>query len=288
MGAVVVNYRAADHVMDCVASLRAEGVAEIVVVDNDSGDDCREVLAARDPAARFVGLTDNRGYGAAANRGVDELRTDLVLVCNPDLVIQPGAVEALRAALDDPTVGVAGPRIERPDGSRYPSARTFPSIVDSAGHAFLGLVTADNPYSRRYLRTHHAEAGAVDWVSGACLAVRRRAFAEVGGFDESYFMFLEDVDLCWRLHRQGWEVVYEPGARVTHVEGVSRATAPYRMILAHHRSLLRYGWRSTSGRQRLWMPLVTVGLTVRVLVLFARQVVSGHPQSPSVGPADGR
>jgi N-acetylglucosaminyl-diphospho-decaprenol L-rhamnosyltransferase len=250
-------------------------VEDVVVVDNASGDDCGERLALAHPSVRFVGLDHNRGYGSAANRGVREVSGSVVLICNPDLVIHRGAVGALdRALAEDPSLGAVGPRIDRPDGSRYPSARTFPSMLDAAGHGFIGLVSTDNPFSRRYLREDPETAGAVDWVSGACVAVRRAAFDEVRGFDESFFMFMEDVDLCWRLNAHGWKVGYEPAARVTHVEGVSRESAPYRMIVAHHWSLLRYGLRTTTGRERLWLPVVALGLALRTVVLCARRAVT--------------
>ena len=135
----------------------------------------------------------------------------------------------------------------------------------------MGLVTTQNRWSRRYLRSDTDEPGPVDWISGACLAVRRRAWEAVGGFDEAFFMFLEDVDLCRRLHAAGWGVAYEPGGRVVHVEGASRASAPYRMIAAHHISLLRYGWRTGDLSERLFLPVVAVGLGVRTVLLCARE-----------------
>ena len=283
VAAVVVNYRAAQLTVECVASLRADGVGEIVVVDSGSGDDCERMLAAADPAAHFVALLHNVGYGAAANAGVRRTAAPVVIVANPDLVVVPGTVAALSAVLAaDVHVGIVGPRIDRPDGARYPSARTFPSLTDAVGHGFAGLVTTDNPWSRRYLRTEAEDAGPVDWVSGAFFAARRQAWDHVGGFDEDYFMFMEDVDLCWRLRRAGWDVRYEPAARVTHLEGASRAGAPYRMILAHHRSLLRFGWRSGTWAERLLLPVVAVGLVVRSAIVSARVAVSrrGAKRSP--------
>ena len=274
VSAVVVNYRSAELTVACVATLRAEGVDEIVVVDSASGDDCRDRLAAADPAAIFVALPTNGGYGASANAGVARTSSPTVIVSNADLTVAPGTVSALAAALvGDPSLGAVGPRIDRPDGTRYPSARAFPSLVDALGHGVFGLVTQDNPWSRRYLRPEAEEPGPVDWVSGAFVAVRRTAFERVGGFDESFFMFLEDVDLCWRLHRAGWGVAYEPAGRIVHLEGASRASAPYRMIVAHHRSLLRFGWRTSGPRDRVLMPVVAVGLVVRAGLLCARRAL---------------
>jgi N-acetylglucosaminyl-diphospho-decaprenol L-rhamnosyltransferase len=277
VAAVVVNYKTAALTAGCVASLRADGVDDVVVVDSGSGDDCGERLAALDPAAVFVRFERNIGYGAAANAGVRRTSAPVVIVANPDLVVRPGTVPALSGALaSDPRLAMVGPRIDRPDGTRYPSARAFPSLADAFGHGFAGLVTTDNPWSRRYLRTGEEHAGPSDWVSGAFFAARREAWDEVGGFDEGYFMFMEDVDLCWRLRQAGWGVAYEPAGRVTHLEGVSRAAAPYRMIVAHHRSLLRYGWRTGRWSDRLVLPVVAVGLAVRGAIMAARVAAPKH------------
>lgn len=269
--AVVVSYRTAPLALACVASLRADGVEEIVVVDSASGDDCEARLAAADPDVRFVGLTENRGYGAAGNAGARQVTSEIVIVCNADLVVMPGTMAALAAAFDaDPRLGAVGPRIDRVDGTRYPSARAFPSLTDAVGHGFVGLLTERNRWSRRYLRPDAEERGPVDWISGAFMVFRRAAFEAVGGFDESYFMFSEDVDVCRRLHAAGWGVAYEPDARIVHREGASRSSAPYRMIVAHHRSLLRYAWRNGSRSERALMPVVAAGLGVRTVMLSAR------------------
>jgi N-acetylglucosaminyl-diphospho-decaprenol L-rhamnosyltransferase len=281
ISAVVVNYKTAALTVACVASLRAEGVDEVIVVDSGSGDDCGVRLAAADPSAVFVPLERNIGYGAAVNAGVRRSSAPTVIIANPDLVVRPGTVAALAAALaSDPALAVVGPRIDRPDGTRYPSARAFPSLVDALGHGFAGLVTTDNPWSRRYLRTGEESPGPSDWVSGAFFAARREAWDTVSGFDEGYFMFMEDVDLCWRLGRAGWGVAYEPAGQVTHFEGASRASAPYRMIVAHHRSLLRYGWRTGTWRDRLVLPLVAVGLAVRGVIMAAREALVSRRGAP--------
>ena len=174
----------------------------------------------------------------------------------------------------DPALGIVGPRIEEPDGSLYPSARAFPAMGDAVGHAFLGLVAPRNRFTRRYrmLDVDPSVPRRVDWVSGACMLVRRRCFDQLGGFDEGYFMYGEDVDLCWRAWRAGWEVGYEPGATVVHVQGVSTDRAPYRMIAEHHRSLLRFWWRTTPGPRRVVLaPVVAAGLALRVVLAWAQR-----------------
>jgi N-acetylglucosaminyl-diphospho-decaprenol L-rhamnosyltransferase len=277
-----VNYNARDELVACVRSLRADGVTDIIVVDNGSVDGSDDALAAADPEARLIETGANLGYGGGANRGLAQGNHELVLVCNADVVVRPGTTAALVAALDaDPDLALVGPRLLNPDETLYPSARTFPSLVDAMGHGFLGLVAPRNRFTRSYkmLDWDHGGRRGVDWVSGSCFLARRRALEELGGFDVSYFMYLEDVDLCWRLGHAGWGVAYEPSACVLHVQGVSTDQHPYRMIAAHHRSLLRFAWRTTSGWRRLVLPVVAVGLAVRACAAAAQRATE-RPRPP--------
>jgi len=280
VAAVIVNFNARAHLVECVRSLRADGVDIVVVVDNASSDGSEDALAASDPDARFLPTGSNLGFGRAANLGVAATDAGHVLILNPDTIVEPGTVKALAAALDaDPRLAVVGPRIDNPDGALYPSARRFPKMGDAAGHAFLGIVWRKNRFTRRYrmLDWDHTSPGTVDWVSGACMLVRRTAFDAVGGFDPAYFMYVEDVDLCWRLGRAGWTVGYEPAGRVVHAVGASSQLAPYRMILAHHRSLLRFADRSITGPERALLPAVAAGLGIRTLLSWAQHRLDRRP-----------
>ncbi len=274
VAAVVVNYESGEALAGCVGSLRAAGADEVVVVDNGSADGSVDRLRRQEPEASVITPGPNLGYGAAANRGAAATVSAYVLVCNPDLVVSPGAVATLAEALDaDPAAAIAGPLVRTPEGGRYPSARRFPSLVDAAGHAVLGMFRPENRFTRAYQQADLDGTGGarpVDWVSGACLLVRRSAFEAIGGFDEAYFMYAEDVDLCWRAGRAGWSVLYVPAAEVTHRQGVSTARHPYRMIVAHHRSLLRFAGRSTAGWRRLLLPLVAAGIAGRAALAVAR------------------
>lgn len=271
--AVVVNYESGPSLARCVDDLAACGLATVVVVDNGSTDGSLVAGIAAAPGIEVVDPGVNLGYGTATNRGAAASTSEFVLVCNPDLEVPADAVETLADALDrDPGLALVGPLIRTPSGDRYPSARQFPSMIDAAGHAMLGIFAPDNRFTRSYQRSELDATGAdasgigtvdVDWVSGACFLVRREAFEEVGGFDESFFMYLEDVDLCWRLERAGWRVGYVPAAEVTHLQGRSTDRHPYRMILEHHRSLLRFAARSSTGWHRALLPLVAVGIAVR-------------------------
>ncbi len=312
MAGVVVDYAAGPVLAECVSSLVADGVDEVVVVENGDSAGARRVLDAAGIAVPVVASGRNLGYGAGANRGVAATgNTEYVLVCNPDLHVHRGSVGELVRALDaQPSWAIVGPRVLTPEGVPYPSVRQFPSMVDAAGHAVLGLVRPDNPFTRRYRRAGLVGEGTAgggtagegtagggaaaegtagggaaaegtapaDWVSGACFLARRSALEELGGFDEAYFMFAEDMDLCWRAHRAGWGVGYQPAAVVTHVQGVSTRRHPYRMLVAHHRSALRFARRSTEGWRRLALPLAAVLLGARLgASLFAVALKGRRP-----------
>ena len=279
ISAVIVSYNSASFLPDCIRSLRSEGVEDVVVVDNASADGSVDVVRAADAGVRVVETGSNLGFGSAANRGVATCAGDYVLIMNPDTVVEPGAVKALTEALDrDPGLAVVGPCMENLDGSVYPSVRQFPDLTVAFGHAFLGLVWPGNPATRRYRMLdwdHDRPAADVDWVGGACMLVRRSAFDLIGGFDEAYFMYVEDVDLCWRLGRAGWRIGYEPAARVVHALGGSSRRVPYRMIAEHHRSLLRFVSKSSQGPRRGLVPVVAAGLAVRTVAAWAHHGLGG-------------
>ncbi len=287
---VVVNYNAREHLLSCVGSLLVEGVAPIVVADNGSTDGSEMALLERYPEAKWVPTGANLGYGTAANIGVAVVDSRYLLICNPDVVVGQGSVTRLRTFLEGrPDVALVGPRIHGSDGALYPSARRFPDLLEAFGHGILGQFWVGNPFSRRYRMDDwdHAKAREVDWVSGACFLARRSAWDAVGGFDRAYFMYMEDVDLCWRLAKAGWSVAYEPAAEVVHAQGVSADRTPYRMLFAHHVSMWRFARRTEKGNRRWLLPLVMAGLAVRFGLTVARRALAGHAQGRSQEGRDG-
>jgi len=284
VSAVVVNYNARDHLLACLASLGDAGVRDIVVADNASGDGSESAVRESFPDVHYHQTGANLGYGAGANRGVAraDSSSDYLLCLNPDARLEPGALDAMVAVLDRRTdVGIVGPLVVDTDGSVYPSARTFPNLIDAVGHAVFGMIWSGNPWTRRYrmLDRNASEAADVDWVSGSCFLVRRSTWDAIEGFDEGYFMYAEDVDLCWRAHRAGWAVAFEPGAKVVHAQGVSTDRHPYRMIAEHHRALFRFAVRSSAGWERLLLPVMAAGLVVRTPVAWAHRAVAGRHRS---------
>ena len=280
VAAVIVNYNARDYLVECVRSLRGAGVDLIVVADNASSDQSVEALRASDAAVTIVETGGNFGYGGGVNRGVAAVPhgPDVLLVCNADLTVDPAAPKALVDALDaDPELGIVGPRIDNTDGTVYPSARTIPGPFDAAGHAFLGLIMPNNRFTRRYrmLDWDHDIARRVDWISGACFAIRRDLFDRIGGFNEDYYMYLEEIDLCTRARAAGAAIGYEPAAHVIHVGGVSTKQLPYRMLAEHHRSVLRWWWTNHRWPARALVPFVAAGLGVRFVLSAGVRLLRG-------------
>lgn len=266
---VCVVYNPGDELRDfgrSLATATRRQVALVVVNNGEPSTVADEVAASL--GGRVVSAGGNVGYGAAANAGARTLRTPWLVVANPDLVWEPGSLDVLLDAGEStPTAGSLGPCLLNTDGTVYASARAIPSLRQGAGHAVFGKVWPANPWSRDY---HRAQADTTTdrrpagWLSGACLLLRRAAFDAVGGFDESYFMFFEDLDLGERLRDAGWLNLYVPQARVTHVQGVSWKAKPEPMIRAHHASARQYLLRRYDAWYQAPVRLaVRLGLTAR-------------------------
>jgi N-acetylglucosaminyl-diphospho-decaprenol L-rhamnosyltransferase len=153
--------------------------------------------------------------------------------------------------------------------------------VDATGHAFLHFLWPSNPFSRRYKMDEwdHGAAADVDWIAGTHFLVRREAWDEIGGFDEQFFMFMEDVDICWRLHEAGWRVRYEPATTIVHEVSSSTDQTPYRMIAVHHQSIYRFNRKRFRGARRAALPVLAVGLAVRCLLAWVQRAFRGRPHA---------
>jgi N-acetylglucosaminyl-diphospho-decaprenol L-rhamnosyltransferase len=287
LAAVVVDHDAGPLLGACVRSLLDDGAELIVVVENGrpgSATEALQPLEVERAAGEVVVVNpgQNLGFGAGVNRGLAVVAgwptpPEWVLVSNADLWVHPGALAALRTALEArPAWALMGPRIFTEEGEVYPSVRRFPSFVDAAGHALLALWRPENRFTKRYNPGTPSGQGveAAGWISGSCFLARRQALEELGGFDEAYFMYAEDMDLCWRAHQAGWGVGFAGAASVTHIQGVSTARHPYQMMVAHHRSALRFTLRTTSGWRRAVLPLAALVLGLRMAAATLRLAVT--------------
>jgi GT2 family glycosyltransferase len=206
---VVVAYESAGHLARCLTSLPAG--TDVTVVDNASTDGSADL--ARRLGARVIRNVSNLGFAAAANQGARLGQGDLVLFLNPDAALDPAGLRRLVAAVErDTGVFAAGPRLRHPDGTEQRAWWPFPSAPATWIEA-LGL------HRLRPART--GPEGAVPFVVGACLLARRRHFEALGGFDERFWLYGEEADLCYRAARRGWGVRYVPEAAAEHVGGAS-------------------------------------------------------------------
>ncbi len=266
---VIVAYRAAAFLPSCLAALRAAApgrTLEVVVVDNASADGTPEVVRSLEPEARIVANAENRGFAAAANQGARETRGRFLLFLNPDARVAPGALEALVVALEaQDRAGLASPRLAARDGTAQPSAWPEPRLATLAFDALLLRNLA--PRSR----LHRIEPASdrpvvVPCVSGACLVARRACFETLGGFDERFFLYHEDWDLCLRAGKAGFASLLVPAATAVHDLGGSAfqdRAAFWRYYHASRDAFIRKHFEG--GRQRVAVTLHRMGLRLHAV-----------------------
>lgn len=288
LAVITVTFSPGRHLGELIDSLRLATRRETLTVcaDNGSADGVPQRAAAERANVEFLPTGGNIGYGAAVNAAARALQDrrragavdpEYFLVVNPDVVFTEGSVDRLLECADAvPGAGSVGPRIEEEDGSTYPSAREVPGIVTGAGHALLAGIWPGNPFTAAYkagedMRTQRS-AG---WLSGACLMLRWEAFDQVGGFDERYFMYLEDIDLGDRLARAGWSNVYCPSSVILHEQGHVAGKHERVTVPAHHESAYRF---QRDRHPHWWQaPLrlaLRLGLQARAAVALGRRARS--------------
>lgn len=248
---IIVNYRSRPWLDGCVQSIEEAALRchhEVIVVDNASADGSVEHLRNAFPRVRVIENTENLGFGPAVNRGVRVASGRFILVLNPDIIVHPGAVDALmHHMIEHPSIGLCAPRLENPDGTLQYSCRRF--------YSWTVLVLRRTPLGRFWphhaaVRAHlmqdwdHATTRNVDWVLGAAMMVRRSTIVDTRLMDERFFLYFEDVDLCRRVHAQGWDVVYHPRAVMTHAHQRDSAAGWFTKGKWHHlRSWLQFEWK---------------------------------------------
>jgi N-acetylglucosaminyl-diphospho-decaprenol L-rhamnosyltransferase len=249
--AVVVSYNSRDHLRACVEPLARLDWVAVVVVDNASPDASLDVV--RDLPVRTIAGTDNVGFGRGSNAGTRLGSAPYVLFLNPDARIEGAALRKLVDFLErDESVGLVAPRIESEEGRLHHSLRRFPRLRSTYAQAlFLHRLLPRAAWTDEVVRAADAYAteGDQEWVSGACMLVRRALLDQIGGFDERFFLYCEDMDLCLRIHTAARRVVYVPEAQATHVGGASAPAAAMLPVLASAR--VRYALKHRRGPQLL-------------------------------------
>lgn len=276
----IVSYNTRELLAACVRSVCAERPAELIVIDNASTDRSADLVRDEFPEATVLANRANHGYAVAVNEAMRATRSRYVFVLNADTVVMPGSIRAARAYLDaHPEVGLLGPRVCGRGGDPHQSFFPFPGTLDwLLENNPIGPALRRVPVARRRMLRYTTPIAprAVPWVLGAAMVIRRAAYDAIGGLDEAYFMYYEEVDFSYRLHAADWAVHFVPAVVVHHVGGASTSQRRIAMIVQHHMSTVRYYRRHYRGpRLHFWLRLMQLKMACRlardaVLVLTTR------------------
>ena len=275
---VMVNYDSWPLTRRCVESLRATGYEdyEVVVVDND-----RPEPPALDDSVRLIRNPRNAGFARACNQGIEASEGDLIVLLNPDTIVEEDFFEALdHFFVEHPEAGIAGPRVLDADGKLQLSARRELGPISGlvSRTSLLTKLLPDSAAVKRmfplFAAVSSGSPAPVDWVSGACLAARREALQKLGGLDEKFFMYFEDADLCRRARQKGWTVHYLPAVTVTHNAGGSTASRPRAIWRLHKSAFLYHRKHDRHGPLGIYSAAVLAGLCARATVKLAASSLS--------------
>jgi len=276
---IIINYNSTDHLLRCLKSLfdASHGVAVQVLVHDNASRDNVDRVSSLFPQVRLTKNDRNVGFARGINNAVKQGFAPYVLILNPDTIVQEGffepAIEYMDAHRD---VGIIGPKILDSDGDVQGSARSFPNLLTAlfGRKSLLTKVFPDNPITRGNILTGRSDGISpmdVDWVSGACMLVRRNAIEDVGAMDAHFFMYWEDADWCRRMWHKGWKVIYFPQPSIIHYVGVSSEKNVFRSVLEFHKSIYRLFKKHAQTPHSFLRPLVYWGLIYRFFFVLASQ-----------------
>lgn len=300
LSVVIVSWNTRELLRRCLQTLRQDleaypgaGRFEVFLVDNASADGSAQMVAKEHPWVKLTANSENRGFAAANNQAFATASGDYVLLLNPDTEVQPGAIAHLIHFLEaHPQAGIVAPQLLNSDGSIQRSCRAFPTFLGMV-YELVGLSKMFPAGSKagakfreyKMLDWNHDDEREVDQPEGACLLLRRKVIEEVGTLDEGFFMLFEEVDWCFRIKQQGWEIWFTPGARVIHHYGQSIKQVKTKMILSSHRGLYRF-WRKHYRGERWYMDafaylgLMTLAY-LRIVAYEAKVLLSGSRERPA-------
>lgn len=273
---IIVNYNSTDSLLTCLSSMECVDTRiapSTWVWDNHSGDNPGRIRK-QFPPVQLKQSTKNIGFGAAVNKVLVQSEAPYVMLLNPDTVLsQNFFIKMLEYMSANPDIGILGPKITDSDGSLQESARAFPNELTGlfGRKALLSRLFPNNMLSKRNLLAGANREEKIiepDWISGACIVVRREAIKQVGLMDERFFMYWEDADWCRRMKEKGWRVVYYPKVVVSHFAGISSNSQPIRSNLEFNKSAYRLYAKYAKGYQKALCPIV-FGLLAMRFYLFA-------------------
>jgi len=261
---IIVSYNTRQDLAACLASLHETWpacAAQVIVVDNASTDNSVDMVRERWPAVNTIALPRNFGFGAANNVALRHSQTPFALLLNSDTLVPAGAIDALLSRLEETGAAVAGPRLE--DGSGRPEVSCGSMLTpwtELAQRRLVRMAATGDESELQFINNMLAKERFVDWVSGACMLLRRSDAEAAGFFDERYFMYEEDVDLCAAIRKRGGRVLYAPGSKVIHLRGRSVQQAPAPPGPTHYdRSHVAFYEKHAPG----WAPWLRLWLRLR-------------------------
>lgn len=285
----IVTHQSANEIGACLESLeRSQGseIARVTVVDNDSSDGTTALVRENFPSVELIEAGSNTGFAAATNLAASHGRADFLLALNPDVSLEADTLSTLVSTLrSKPEVGIVGCRLLLPDGSEdHAARRSFPTPMSALSH-FAGLSRRERVPGamKEYLAPEAAGGGEVDAVNGALMLIRREWFDSIGGFDERYWMYMEDLDLCWRFRDRGWLTWYEPSVLAIHVKAASSGKfRSLKLNWAFHEGMLRfYRDHLASAHNPLYNLAVYAGVLVKFTLSALRSAVARAAQRGS-------
>lgn len=246
------------------------------MVDNASTDGSGEFVGSNYPQVKLISNSKNIGFAAANNKAIVNSNSKFILLINSDCKVYEGFLDKLLNFMkENPEVGIAGPKIVNSDGSIQLSCRKFPSIINAGFHTVLADIFPNNPFSRKYklVDIERDKPFEVDWVSGSAMMIRREALKDTGLLDERYFMYVEDVDLCYRMWQKGWKVFYFPYAKVLHHIGGSSNSRELVPCFRMQKSVFYFFWKNYKRNWKIVLiPLLILVLGFRVFINFIKNL----------------
>ena len=245
---IIVNSHNSSTLVDCLESIftTPRGIEfEVIVVDNSPEDEDMKKVEGKFPQARFLKNAENLGFAVGNNQGFENSRGETIMFLNPDAVlIEEISLDMLNHLKAHPDIGILAPKVLDPNGTLQYSCRHFPTVWTGLfnRYSLLSRLFPHNRFSAHYLMTDfdHNQTREVDWVSGCCIMISRGKFLQVGKFDENYFLFNEDIDLCRLIKSFGYPIIYYPHAKVYHYITASDGKTAPQAIIKRHKGMSYY------------------------------------------------
>ncbi len=272
---IIVTFNSSKYIRACIDSIyekTSDCDYEIIVVDNNSSDDTVDILYHEYKKVRLIRNTHNTGFAKANNKGIRRAKGDYIMLLNPDTVLKNNAITLLRDFLDSrPDAGCVGSKLTYFDGKHQLSCRKFPNFynVFFGRKSVLRFAFPNNPISKQYMQEHldYSAVQTVDWVMGAAMMIKKEVLDHVGLFDEDFFLFVEDTDLCYRFMQNEYKVYYYPEAQISHFHGASVRTRFNIAQLQHNISMYKF-FRKYMSNKGGFNFILYIAILIRLIFIF--------------------